>query len=139
MQALIRSGSPFVDLLDNIFPNLTQKQFLPDFELTPCVDVVESEAGYSIKADLPGLSKEDISIKIEDGILSISGEKKREVEKKGQTYCYERSYGKFTRSFTLPNDADPKKIEAQYQNGVLDIMLSKKEESKPQGIEVKVK
>jgi HSP20 family protein len=108
--------------------------------LYPNVDITESDTGYAIKADLPGLTKEDIKVDVEDGVLSISGEKKREVEKreKDNYYHFERSYGRFCRSFTLPAHVDGKNIEARYTNGVLEVHLKKTEEAKPKAIEVKV-
>lgn len=108
--------------------------------LYPHVDITESETGYAIKADLPGLAKEDIKVSVEDGVLSIIGEKKREVEKKEKNryYHFERSYGKFCRSFTLPAHVDGKNIEARYANGVLEVHLKKTGEAKPKEIEVKV-
>jgi len=108
--------------------------------LYPNVDITESEAGYAIMADLPGLAKEDIKVSVENGVLSISGEKKREVEKKEKNnyYHFERSYGRFCRSFTLPTYVDGKSIEAKYNNGVLEVHLKKTEASKPKAIEVKV-
>jgi HSP20 family protein len=108
--------------------------------LYPHVDITESETGYAIKADLPGLAKEDIKVTVEDGVLSISGEKKQEIEKKEKNryYHFERSYGRFIRSFTLPTHVDGKSVEAKYHNGVLEVHLKKTEESKPKAIEVKV-
>lgn len=108
--------------------------------LYPHVDITESEAGYAIKADLPGLAKEDIKVSVENGVLSISGEKKQEVEKKEKNnyYHFERSYGRFCRSFTLPTHVDGKSIEAKYNNGVLEVHLKKTMESRPKAIEVKV-
>jgi len=101
--------------------------------------IMKKFMSYLIKTDLPGLTKEDINVNIEDGIMTISGEKKRETEKKDKHYSrYERSYGKFSRSFSLPNNVDSKKVEAKYHNGVLEVTLIKTEESKPRGIEVKV-
>jgi HSP20 family protein len=106
----------------------------------PNVDIVEQENGYAIKADLPGLSKDEIKVNIEDGVLTVSGEKKSEFEKKEKDSYYhlERSYGKFARSFSLPTHVDNKNIEAHYTNGVLEIHLRKTEEAKPKAIEVKV-
>ena len=101
--------------------------------------IMKKFMSYLIKTDLPGLTKEDINVNIEDGIMTISEEKKRETEKKDKHYSrYERSYGKFSRSFSLPNNVDSKKVEAKYHNGVLEVTLIKTEESKPRGIEVKV-
>ena len=108
--------------------------------LYPTVDIAESENGFRISADLPGLSKQDIKLSVEDGVLSISGEKKQEVEKKEKDryYHFERSYGRFCRSFTLPANVDSANIDARYNNGVLEVHLRKTEEAKPKAIEVKV-
>jgi HSP20 family protein len=108
--------------------------------LYPTVDIAESENGFRISADLPGLSKQDIKVSVEDGVLSISGEKKQEVEKKEKDryYHFERSYGRFCRSFTLPANVDSANIDARYNNGVLEVHLRKTEEAKPKAIEVKV-
>lgn len=108
--------------------------------LYPPVDITESEAGYTIRADLPGLSREDIRVNVRDGMLSISGEKKHEIEKKEKDryYHFERSYGRFSRSFSLPAHVDGRAIEAKYADGVLEVRLKKTEESKPKAIEVKV-
>jgi len=108
--------------------------------LYPTVDITESDNGYRITADLPGLSKEAIKVSVEDGVLSISGEKKQESEKKEKDryYHFERSYGKFCRSFSLPANVDNANIDAKYNNGVLEVLLKKTEEAKPKAIEVKV-
>jgi len=129
------------DELDNMFSSgfdWTGRELAG--RLYPPVDITESETGYSIKADLPGLSKEDIKVNVADGTLSITGEKKHEVEKKEKDryYHFERSYGRFIRSFSLPSHVDGKNIEAKYANGVLEVHLKKTEESKPKAIEVKV-
>ncbi|MFP4417475.1 MAG: Hsp20/alpha crystallin family protein [Chitinispirillaceae bacterium] len=107
----------------------------------PRVDITEDEKAYHIKADLPGMDKDDISVTVEKGRLTISGEKKEEKKekKKGQFYHYERRYGSFSRSFNLPDHVDAAHIDAAYRNGVLDLTLKKTEGSKPKAIEVKVK
>jgi HSP20 family protein len=146
MRSLVPYENPVTDLLDSFFSNWSPRQILPGFfeknlegNLVPSVDVEETETGYLVKTDLPGLTKEDININVEDGVMTISGEKKRETEKKDKHYSrYERSYGKFSRSFSLPNNVDSKKVEAKYHNGVLVVTLTKTEGSKPRGIEVKV-
>jgi HSP20 family protein len=108
--------------------------------LYPNVDITESDSGFRISADLPGLSKEEIKVSVEDGVLSISGEKKHEFEKKEKDryYHFERTYGKFCRSFSLPANVDNASIDARYNNGVLEVLLKKTEETKPKAIEVKV-
>lgn len=106
----------------------------------PNVDIVETETGYGITADLPGLSKEDVKVRVENSVLTISGEKKTEVEKrdKNRYYHFERSYGKFSRAFSLPDHVDSASIDARFNNGVLEVSLKKTEEAKPKAIEVKV-
>ncbi|MBD3319711.1 MAG: Hsp20 family protein [Chitinivibrionales bacterium] len=108
--------------------------------LYPSVDIEEHDDHYSLKADLPGLDKKDIAIKVENGTLSISGEKKHEsTRKEKEKYSYfERSFGRFERSFALPEHIDPEHIDARYKDGVLEVDLKKKPESKPKAIEVKV-
>lgn len=106
----------------------------------PKVDITESSEGYAIKADLPGMTKDEIRVNVEEGVLTLSGEKRREIEKSDRQdyYHFERSYGAFSRSFTLPTHVDSTHIEARYVNGVLEINLKKTEESKPKAIEIKV-
>lgn len=106
----------------------------------PRVDIVEEKDGYRIKADLPGLEKDNISVTMENGTLTLSGEKKEEKKEhdKDSYYHYERSYGSFSRSFTLPEDVDQEHVEANYKNGVLEVKLRKSEKAKPKAIEVKV-
>lgn len=106
----------------------------------PNVDIIEEKDIYRIKADLPGMKKEDISIKVENGVLSINGHKKQDVEKcdKDNYYHFERSYGEFTRAFNLPETVNSGSIRATYINGVLELELHKTEAAKPKTIEVKV-
>ena len=143
--SLIRyEASPVATLLDEL-----NSIFEPSFSwsgrdlsrsLYPPVDITESDSGYKISADLPGLSKEDIRVNMENDVLTISGEKKLEMEKqeKGRYYHFERGYGKFCRSFSLPANVDSTHIDAKFTNGVLEVSLKKTEEAKPRAIEVKV-
>lgn len=106
----------------------------------PAVDVVEKKDSIVVKADLPGLAKEDINVSIENNILTISGEKKLEQEnKEGDVVRMERYYGSFNRAFTLPSTVDPGKVNARFENGVLELTLTKKEEAKPRQIRIDVK
>ncbi|MEJ2052311.1 MAG: Hsp20/alpha crystallin family protein [Calditrichaceae bacterium] len=106
----------------------------------PMVNVEETENEYLISAELPGMEKKDINISLDNNVLSISGEKKQEEKSEGKNYHrVERSYGKFYRSFELPNTVDREKIDANYKNGVLNVSLPKAEEAKPKQIEVKIK
>ena len=103
----------------------------------PSVDMFEKEAALVIKAELPGLSKDDIDVNIEDGKLTLSGERRSESEiEKDKFYRRERTYGKFVRTFALPADIDPDKIVAEFKDGVLKIEIPKPENKKPRQITV---
>lgn len=116
-----------------------EKEALTVAEWSPLVDISEDEKEYVIKAEIPEMKKEDIKISVQDNVLSISGERKYEKEEKGKKYHrVERAYGSFIRSFTLPEDADASKVNAEYKDGVLKVHLSKSEKAKPKAIEVKV-
>lgn len=106
---------------------------------TPAVELTENDDHYLVSVDLPGMKKDEIKIEMQNNILSISGERKREVNAgaKEKVQRYERSYGFFRRSFTLPNTVDSEKIEAQYENGVLQILLPKAATAKSRKIEIK--
>jgi len=107
---------------------------------TPPVDITERDDAYVVEAELPGLTKDDVKITMENNILTIQGEKKLEKEeKKGSFHRSERAYGSFTRSFTLPSTVKSDQVEAEYKNGILRITLPKVEEAKPKAIEVKVR
>ena len=102
------------------------------------VDVREDEDHYYFTAELPGLSKDDIEITLQDGVLTINGEKKDErKEEKNGYHLRERRYGKFSRSFRLPTEVDPNKVGAHLKDGVLSVTLDKAEAIKPKTIEVK--
>ncbi|MBF0187737.1 MAG: Hsp20/alpha crystallin family protein [Magnetococcales bacterium] len=104
------------------------------------VDVREDEEGYHLTADLPGMNQEDIHVHVENGRLTLSGERRFEHEEKKDDYRrVERAYGRFSRSFQIPTATDATKIEASYRNGVLEVTLPKAEQAKPRAIEVKVK
>jgi HSP20 family protein len=106
---------------------------------SPAVDVFETENDLVLKADLPGLEMKDIDIQIENGTLTIRGERKYENgSKDGGFHRIERSYGAFTRYFSLPDTVDPEKVKAEYKNGVLTVTLGKKEIAKPRQIKVEV-
>ncbi|MCB9357724.1 MAG: Hsp20/alpha crystallin family protein [Calditrichaeota bacterium] len=103
----------------------------------PDVDIAENSDGYEIHAELPGMREEDINITLNNNILTISGEKKREVkEEKDNFVRVERSYGKFERSFSLPNNVVGDRVAANYADGVLKIALPKAEEAKSRTIKV---
>ena len=104
----------------------------------PAVDVRESDDQFVFTAELPGLGKKDVSITIENKVLTVSGERTFEGKKENQNYHrIERSYGTFARSFTLPHEVDQEKIEATFENGLLTIRIPKAEEVKPHRIQIK--
>jgi HSP20 family protein len=106
--------------------------FVPDF------DVKETEEAFAFSADLPGMEAKDVDVTLSDNRLSISGTKEQETEEKGDTfYRCERSYGAFSRSFTLPAGVDKEKINAELKNGVLSVTINKKPEARPKQIDVK--
>jgi len=105
----------------------------------PVVDIAENNGNIEVKAEIPGLKKEDIRVSVQNNVLSISGERNRENEKKDRTYyVIERSYGKFVRTIALPADVDADKIKASYKDGVLTVILPKPESIKPKEINVEL-
>lgn len=105
----------------------------------PKVDIVENENAFVLHAELPGLNREDINVSLEDGVLTLSGERKVEGEKEDQGYVYrERSFGSFKRSFRLGKEVQADTISATYKDGVLEVTMPKSEEVKPRQIEVAV-
>jgi HSP20 family protein len=104
----------------------------------PTVDIFEDKDKVTVRAELPGMKKEDIDLSLEGNTLSISGERKEEEERKeGETYRSERFFGRFQRSITLPAAVDSSKVQATYKDGVLTVELPKSEETKAKQIEVK--
>jgi HSP20 family protein len=115
------------------------KELEGQLAFVPALDVAEDNEAMTISAELPGLKKEDVKIKVRDGILTLSGEKKFESEtKKENYYRVERSYGNFARSFTLPTTVDADKIEATMKDGVLKVAIPKKPEAKEREVKVEV-
>jgi HSP20 family protein len=103
----------------------------------PPVDLVEAEDHFVLKADLPGLAEGDVNIEVQEGTLTISGERKAEHEQREKGwYRIERSFGRFSRSLTLPDGVDPDRIEASFSHGVLEVRIPKPEERKPRRIEI---
>lgn len=104
-----------------------------DFNYYPHIDISENEKNIFVEAEIPGVKKEDMKITLQDNILTISGEKKREHEEKDAKRNFfrsERVYGTFTRSFTLPEDINPDIVDAKFDNGILKINISKAQPKK---------
>ncbi len=106
---------------------------------TPSADISETDTAYLIKAEIPGVKKEDVKVTIENGMLTIQGERKMEKEEKDKKFHrIERSYGSFTRSFRLPEDADESAVKAEFKDGMLNVTLPKSAKAKPKSINVTV-
>jgi HSP20 family protein len=103
----------------------------------PAMDLVESGEHFVLRADLPGMGEDDIKIELEDGTLTVSGERKAEHEDRGEGYHrVERAFGAFSRSLTLPKGVDADAVSASFDRGVLEIRIPKPEERKPRRIEI---
>lgn len=131
----------FNRLFDNFFHgDLTDTTSAFTSTWIPAVDIAERENDFDVKMELPGVAKEDVKITMQEGILTVKGEKKQEKESKGSDYHrVERSYGSFQRSFSLPAAVRAADIDASFSDGVLRITLPKAEEARPKQIDVKVK
>jgi HSP20 family protein len=109
-------------------------------KLYPPADVLENKDSFIVRAELPGMKKEDVKVTLQNNVLVISGEKKREEEQKDQNvHKVERSYGTFYRTFELPVTVNSKNIQAEFKEGVLTLELPKVEEAKPKEITINVK
>ena len=107
---------------------------------TPRVNVEETGDQFEVTAELPGMNKDDVKIEVKDHVLTFAGEKRAEKEEKDRNvHLFERAHGKFCRTFTLPDNVDVDKIEAEFRDGILHIDIPKTEEAKPRQIEVQVK
>ncbi|MCG8609919.1 MAG: Hsp20/alpha crystallin family protein [Pseudomonadales bacterium] len=120
------------------------KDLINKADWIPAVDIAESATAYHIKAELPGVDKNSISVSVKDGVLTIQGERQSvtQTENAEQSdfkyHRIERSYGSFARAFSLPEHVNEEDIQAQFKDGILDLTLLKKTEQKPKSIEVKV-
>ena len=137
--ALLVKPEPFTREVDRLFD-----AFFGAGETTagrrwvPPMDLVEAEDHFVLRADLPGLSEEDVAIEIQDGTLKISGERRAEHEEREQGwYRIERSFGGFSRSLSMPDGIDTGSVSAEFDRGVLEIRIPKPEERKPRRIEIR--
>ena len=129
-------------LFDESFRGINRGAGEEDWALgawAPAVDIYEKDGNIVLKAELPGLDPKDVEVRVENNILTLRGERKLDEEvQKDNYHRVERSYGNFTRSFTLPNVVDTEKIKAEFKDGVLRMTLPKKEEAKPKQISISV-
>jgi HSP20 family protein len=127
-------------MFNSFFRNEAEDDTLATAAWYPSADIAEQDDGYIVKMELPGVTKDDVKIVMQENMLTVKGEKKQEKESKGSNYHrVERSYGSFQRSFTLPTSVKGDKVDASFKDGVLSIVLPKAEEAKRKQIEVKVK
>ncbi|MDR4503747.1 MAG: Hsp20/alpha crystallin family protein [Candidatus Scalindua sp.] len=120
-------------------PRGGNQELAPTSDWAPRVDIAETDKEFVIKAEIPEVKKEDVKVTVDNGVLSIRGERKQEKEEKGKKFHrVERRYGSFARSFTLPGNVDTTKIKASFKDGMLNLQIQKTEEVKSKAIHVKV-
>ena len=125
--------------VDRLFRTSSPTRTAPAEQCWVPVDVLENVEEVVLRAELPGVKPAEVDVRVEDNVLTLTGEKKLENEEKQDQYLrIERYYGKFTRSFSLPHYVDAGKIAAEYRDGVLTLHLPKRAETKPRQIQVKV-
>jgi HSP20 family protein len=118
----------FSNLIDRFFSDSLARSGGSSYSFVPKVDILENEKGYEVSLAVPGLSKDDFKIDLNDNFLTISGERKLSKEKKENNFhVVETQYGNFGRSFSLPENVDASKIQATYNNGILEIFIPKDE------------
>ena len=134
------------DQIDRLFddfgftlPSRSVFPFIPETRLIPATELTAADGGYELSVELPGLDEKDIDIELADGVLTVSGEKREQSEKKDKGYLLsERRYGSFQRQLTLPADVDPDSIEAQFRKGVLKIEMKKDEHAASRARKIKI-
>jgi len=128
---------PFARLFENFLNEAAQGEEVSNRNWVPPVDIQETEEGYRLQAELPGLTKEDIDITLENNVLRLSGERKFERDvKKESFHRVERTYGTFSRAFSLPQQVNAEGVQAGFENGVLTILIPKAEQAKPRKISI---
>jgi HSP20 family protein len=139
LRGLERLSESLNRLFTTPFDRTPIEQSLTVAEWSPAVDIEETDKEYLVKVEIPEVKKEDVKVLVEEGTLTIRGERRQEKEeKKARYHRMERSYGTFFRSFTLPADADEKKVSAEFTDGMLKVHLLKSENAKPRTVEIKV-
>jgi len=124
----------FSDLMDEFFDDVVNTR---NDSFVPGIDIAETEAQFLVSVELPGMEKKDIDVSLDNGRLTVSGERKFEEEEKGRTYHrVETKYGSFSRSFQLPDNIDENSINAKYENGILNISIDKSEDKVKKQIKI---
>jgi HSP20 family protein len=136
--ALLMKPEPFSQEFTRLFNTLFDAGEAPAQRWLPAMDLVEADDHFVLKADLPGLAEEDVSIEIQDNTLTVSGERKAEHEEHERGwYRVERQFGRFSRSLSLPEGIDADAVTASFDNGVLSVSIPKPEERKPRRVQIK--
>lgn len=137
---------PFEDLsalrnqMDHLFARLNPNEDIEPASWAPLSDIMETKDEVVITTELPGIDEKDVHVDLENGVLTIAGERQAETKTEDKGYRrVERSYGKFFRSFTLPTNVDPEKINAKFDKGLLEVHVPKQESAKPRSIRIDVK
>lgn len=134
--AYLSAREPLFKLIDSVLGD-AQSEEMAARNWVPPVDVQETDEAYKLHAELPGLSKEDIEITLENNVLRLAGERKFERDVKKESFQrIERTYGSFTRSFALPSQVNAEGVQATFENGVLTVVVPKKEQAKPRQISI---
>jgi HSP20 family protein len=134
------------DVLDRLnrsfgaaFRNGGGKELLTVADWAPVVDIQETDTEYLVKAELPEVKKEDVKVTIENGVLTLQGERRQEKEEKGKKFHrIERAYGTFLRTFTVPPDAEEGKVKAEFKDGILRVCLPKTDKPRSKTVDVKI-
>jgi HSP20 family protein len=136
--ALLMKPEPFSSEINRLFDTLFESPGTGRTQRwAPAIDLVEADDHFLLKADLPGLSEDDVTIEVQDNVLTVSGERKAEHERKEKGfYRLERSFGRFSRSLTLPEGVNADAISASFDKGVLEVSIPKPEERKPRRISI---
>ncbi len=129
----------FEDFFRRPFPSAMPRFSIEEVEFSPAIDIYEEENDVVLKAELPGMKKEDIDISLTDDTITISGEKRAEHKTERKNfYRYESSYGSFCRTMSLPSDIRQDKVKAEFKDGVLEVRMPKTEDAKKKQVKIKI-
>jgi HSP20 family protein len=136
--ALLVRPEPFSQDVARLFNTLFDVGDAPSRNWVPAMDLIEADDHFVLRADLPGLGEDDVSVEVQDNTLTLSGERRAEHEQTQRGwYRFERAFGRFSRSLTLPEGVNPEGITAEFDKGVLEIRIPKPEERKPRRVSIK--
>jgi HSP20 family protein len=135
--AIIMRPEPFSQEVNRLFNSFFGENAVESNRWSPAMDLVEAEDHFALRADLPGLGEGDVTIEVQENTLTVSGERRAEHEERGQGWHrVERSFGRFSRSLSLPEGVDAEAISASFDKGVLEVRIPKPEERKPRRVTI---